>query len=82
MTTADNKTLIEIYKIVVTQTVSMVLRWAKDDDDQRELHRSLMAETLVLAANLHHDTGGSGASFIVMATDTIALTESDGATKQ
>jgi hypothetical protein len=79
--TADNKTLIDLYKIIVTQAINMMLATAKDDA-QRELQKSLMAETLALAASLHHDTGGSGASFIVMATDTIAFTESDGATKQ
>lgn len=80
--TLDNKTLIEAYKLVLGRLIPSLIESVTEGDAQRALHKSLMLETLALAASLHHDAGGRAESFMVMAEQSIILTESDGATKQ
>jgi hypothetical protein len=80
MTVSSNdEQLIRLFKIVVARLVGIAMA---ESEVEENLVKTLLAETLLLSATLHHASGGSEASFLVMAKDSIELMQTSGATKQ
>ena len=76
----QDEQLIRIFKNLVARLVSVAIAESEVED---RLVKILLAETLLLSATLHRASGGSDASFVHMAKESIHLMQhSSGATRQ